>query len=407
MDQQFPSWQEIARLVKDRKVVFFGAGTYAAKTKRKIDYDCLFVADNNGNLWGKKDDTGLMIKDPQELKPHASKEDVLIIITSTSFGDITQQLESYGFKAGTDIIVTPILNDLRIIGQMESVKTKMLFSSGFPAHEDPRYGGGIYELTVDGYEWDYRKVHSGPCHGLFKFGDTIMAVDQVTGLIQFDLEYTVIKSGKTPEASRCHGIDYSDITDKFYVAASHLDQVLVFNRDLKLEDSIAISHKYERYGVAKHHCNDICVFGHSAYVSMFSATGNFSESDIYDGAVLEIDIPTKRVVGPVIQNLWMPHNIMQLGGNMVVLDSLPGYLRKNNAQVVGQFPGFTRGLDYDGALFYIGQSRNRNYSKYLGLSNNISIDAGIIIFDEITKVSRTLQLPPQLSEIHSILLLDN
>ena len=71
--------------------------------------------------------------------------------------------------------------------------------------------------------------------------------------------------------------------------------------------------------MAKHHCNDLLAFGHSVYVSMFSITGNFSESDIYDGGVLEIDIESKEVVGPVIKDLWMPHNIMQFGGSMVVL----------------------------------------------------------------------------------------
>ena len=36
---------------------------------------------------------------------------------------------------------------------------------------------------------------------------------------------------------------------------------------------------------------------------------------------------------------------------------------------------------------------------------NISIDAGIIVFDEYTKASRFLQLPPKISEIHSIVLI--
>ena len=63
-------------------------------------------------------------------------------------------------------------------------------------------------------------------------------------------------------------------------------------------------------------------------------------------------------------------------------------------------------IKYDGVYYYIGQSRNRNFSKNIGLSNNISIDAGIIIYDVITKVSRFLQLPARLSEIHTIKLLN-
>jgi hypothetical protein len=101
----------------------------------------------------------------------------------------------------------------------------------------------------------------------------------------------------------------------------------------------------------------------------------------------------------------MPHNISYHNGSMLVLDSLRGNLLTNNFQIVGSFPGFTRGLDFDGSYYYVGQSRNRNYSKYLGISNNISLDTSIIIFDPVTKVSKSIFLPNSISEIHSILLL--
>ena len=137
---------------------------------------------------------------------------------------------------------------------------------------------------------------------------------------------------------------------------------------------------------------------------MFSLTGNF-KNDIFDGVVLEIDIPTGRILSPVITDLWMPHNICMFNGSLTVLDSLRGGLLQNNAQVIGRFPGFTRGLDSDGVYYYIGQSKNRNYSKTIGISKNISIDTAIIVFDEHTKVSRSIQLPPKLSEIHSVLVI--
>ena len=137
---------------------------------------------------------------------------------------------------------------------------------------------------------------------------------------------------------------------------------------------------------------------------MFSMTGNY-QNDAFDGGVVEYDILTKEKVGPVVQNLWMPHNIQMINGSMHVLNSLQGQLLTNNFQVIGEFPAFTRGLDYDGVLYYIGQSRNRNYSKNIGVSKNTSIDAGIIVFDDETKASRFLQLPPKISEIHSILLI--
>ena len=101
----------------------------------------------------------------------------------------------------------------------------------------------------------------------------------------------------------------------------------------------------------------------------------------------------------------MPHNVMFIDGCLTVLDSLRGGLRQNNATEIGKFPAFTRGLAYNGHLFFIGQSRNRNFSKNVGLSKNISIDTGVIVFDPATKVSRMLQLPSKFSEIHGLLLL--
>ena len=138
---------------------------------------------------------------------------------------------------------------------------------------------------------------------------------------------------------------------------------------------------------------------------MFSRTGNW-QNDAFDGCVLEIDLMTHEIVGPVIDGLWMPHNIEYINGALHVLNSLPGELLTNNFSVIGKFPAFTRGLAHDGVYYYIGQSRNRNYSKNIGVSNNISRDAGVIIFDDQTKASRFIQLPSKLSEIHSIQILD-
>jgi len=70
--------------------------------------------------------------------------------------------------------------------------------------------------------------------------------------------------------------------------------------------------------------------------------------------------------------------------------------------ILGKFSAFTRGLDFNNEVFAIGQSRNRNFSKNLGVSQNNSIDTGIVIFEGQTKTSRFIQLDPRLSEIHSI-----
>lgn len=400
----FSSFQEVSARSRGRKLVLFGAsGGLSEKTLRKLRQAPAFFVDNNENMWGIQE-LGIPVHKPDCLL-EGSKSDYFILICTTSFSDVGRQLIGMGFEPGRDFVVSPILNDLRIISELESCETKMLFTSGYPEDENPLWGGGIYELVLRGREWEYRKVYSGTCYGIIPFEGGFVAVDDRKGVVRFDRDYNVTKFTELKHGTRAHGISYSEKHDRFYVAASNLDAVLVFTRELELVGAMELSHKFSRDGKAAHHCNDICVVGDSAFVSMFSQTGNYKQG-VFDGVVLEIDILDKRVLGPAIRDLWMPHNISFHDGTLTVLDSLRGELKRENSIPVGRFPGFSRGLGYDGSYFYVGQSRNRNYSKYLGQSLNISIDTSIIVFDEKTKVSRSISLPSQLSEIHSVLVID-
>ena len=134
---------------------------------------------------------------------------------------------------------------------------------------------------------------------------------------------------------------------------------------------------------------------------MFSSTGNW-KLDKFDGCIAEFDINSGQRLPDVETNLYMPHNIKIINGSIHVLDSLPGHLRFNNLAVQGTFPAFTRGLGYSNGLYYVGQSKNRNFSRVIGLSNNVSIDCGIIVYDPELKVSRFLQLPYAIGEVHTI-----
>ena len=402
-DIPFTTTQDINRLSKDKMIILFGAGNIAEKTTRIIPNNKLLaIVDNSSNLTGEIQ-FGVEVHLPDFLESEEG-QDSLIIITTTSFSDVSSQLENLGFTPSVDFIVSPILNDLRIIDELESLETTLMFSSGAPRQDSPFYGGGIYQLTVKGDEWKHEKRIDGNCYGIVKYNENYVALDTDRGIFEFDEDFKILRQAKMPTGSRSHGIDFSQEKQMFFVNCSYLDAVLFVDTDFKIVDEVRISNKQKKYGKPAHHSNDCCVWGDSLFVSMFSETGNW-KLDVFDGAILEFDIVTKQLVGSVVRDLWMPHNIKVIDGSLTLLDSLKGHLLSNNMQISGDFPAFTRGLDYDGQYYYIGQSRNRNYSKNLGLSKNISIDAGIIIFDEVTKASRFLQLPPKLSEIHSICLL--
>jgi hypothetical protein len=399
----FTTLQGINKKSKGKKVILFGAGSIAEKTSRILYGKEIFaIVDNASNLWGEVD-LDIKISSPEILKEN---NDFFVIICTTSFVEVADQLENFGLVPEEDFYVSPTLNDLRIIDELETIKKKMLFTSGSPKVNNDLYGGGVYELEVNGDEWHHKKVISGNCYGLIEFGENFISVDTERGIFEFDKNYEIIRSQKLPEGMRAHGVEYSEKHKKFFIVGSYFDGVLILDKEFKKISNIPISIKKERTGTPHHHCNDCLVVDDSIYVSMFSMTGNWKR-DVFDGAIIEYDIVTQELVGPVIQNLWMPHNVKFIEGSIHVLNSLEGQLLSNNAKVLGEFPAFTRGLDHDGVFYFIGQSRNRNYSKNLGVSKNVSIDAGVIVFDSLTKASRFLQLPPKISELHSILLLDN
>ena len=396
----FGSFQELYKQLNKRDIILFGGGNISHKTGRKLDGKYLFTVDNNPNMWNSTEKEKDVLN-PIEIKNN--KEKYFIVICTTSFIEVSDQLKEYGYAPGKDFMVSPILNDLRVISDLENHKVKMLFTSGVPEKEDDQSGGGVYELEIDGHNWVYRKIYSGICYGLIKYKDTYVTVDDKKGIIQFDKNYNILLSKELNNATRGHGIGYSEVANKFYVVSSYRDSIIVLDDDFNQFDEIFISNKYRQTGEPSHHCNDLCVVDNSLYVTMFSRTGNWKK-DIFDGVALEIDLVTNKVIDPVMTDLWMPHNISFLNGSLTVLDSLRGELKTNNARAIGRFPAFTRGLDFDGVYYYVGQSRNRNYSKNLGLSLNISIDTAIIIFDPVTKASRSIHFPQKLSEIHSILL---
>ena len=79
----------------------------------------------------------------------------------------------------------------------------------------------------------------------------------------------------------------------------------------RCNQEIYISKKAHGNKQDNHHINDLCIFGNSLFVSMFSISGNWT-NECYDGGVVEIDLASSAEnieFTSVIQNLWMPHSV--------------------------------------------------------------------------------------------------
>tara|TARA_B100000886_G_C20424250_1_gene493111 strand:+ start:3425 stop:4660 length:1236 start_codon:yes stop_codon:yes gene_type:complete len=396
----------ILTLIKNKKeIYFFGAGvisekTFASFSLRKFNG----IFDNSENLHNTFE-RNLKILDPKLIR-NLNYKDIFIIITTTSFNDVMIQLEKYGLKKNENFCVSHILKDQFAIEGMQSLKQELLFSSGSPKVKNDSFGGGIYKLTINEDKWTTKKLYNGNCFGIIRnfLDNSILFIDTDVGILKYDKNFKLLKKVKIKKGIRAHGISFCSDTQKYAVACSFKDKVLILDKNLKLVNEFNISEKIKKSKVAQHHCNDCEISQNSVYVSMFSVTGNWKK-EVFDGGITEFDATSGKRVGHIKNDLWMPHNVRIINGTMHILDSLRGNLLFDNLSIQGNFPAFSRGLDFKDGLYFIGQSRNRNFSKTIGVSKNISVDTGIVVFDPTTKISRFLNVSNKISEIHSILAL--
>lgn len=386
------TFQEISKS-NSRPFVLFGSGNIAKKTAAKVGFGNVdFIVDNSSNLQGSEFE-GLAVKNPNAITNNS-----FILICSTAISDISAQLTEMGLKENIDFAISPILNDLLAISELENMQSSFYFTSGTAPSDT--FGGGLYHCQVNGSDVQLNKVYSGSCYGAIQYKDSILFVDTDNGLFRYT-NNAATKVAELPLKSRAHGLSYNSDNHCIYITCSYLDAVLELNSKFEIVRQFKLSEKLAKSGSPQHHCNDNLAIGNSLYVSMFSSTGNWKQ-DVFDGCIAEFEIDSGKRLRDIKQELYMPHNVKIFDNSIHILDSLPGHLLYSNLSVQGTFPAFTRGLDYKDGIYFIGQSKNRNYSRVMGLSNNVSIDCGVIIFNPVIKASRFIQFPHAIGEIHSI-----
>lgn len=388
---------ESQKINTSTKVALYGAGHIAEKTLKQFNHIELFrVFDSSENLHGTQQ-FGTVIS-PPEVKN--LKQVDLFIITSTAIDEISRFLIAAGIDPNI-IYVSPLLKDRVAIAALEELECDIFFSSGSVYNPFSGRGGGLYTLSVRRGENELKKIYDGSVYGTRMIDETIFFVDTNNGVMSVDRTGGVNLVFKLPHSVRAHGLCYDANRELFSVTCSYRDSVLFLDKTGEVREEIFVSNKFNTFGTAQHHVNDHALIGDYLYISMFSISGNW-KSEFYDGGIMQVNLqdPTDRAV--LCNSLSMPHNIEFFENELYVLDSLKGNLCIGSDREVGHFPGFTRGLDKSGNLIALGQSKNRNHSKLLGMSNNISIDCGIVFFDPDTKFSRQVILPNDIGEVHSI-----
>ena len=160
------------------------------------------------------------------------------------------------------------------------------------------------------------------------------------------------------------------------------------------------SDKRKYYGSAQHHCNDLCIVGDYAYVSMFSVSGNWKRG-CFDGGIIEVNLNDGRM-SIVKNNLTMPHSVDFRNESLNILNSFKGEILRNNFEIFGVLPGFVRGYDENSKYMFVGESKNRNFSRLETGRMPVTVDSKITVINKERGFARSVPLPQKISEIHSL-----
>lgn len=398
-EEAWLSWSEINHIQAHRDLVFFGRGEWMDKSIPYLIKPAAYTVDNNLCEQG-QEEAGLQIYSPERLKEE-NPDKIFIIITTTSFADVSRQLEGYGLHAGSHYCISPSLKNFHVISRIYGHSQTIHFtcSDRMDIDSDDR-GGGLYSYDIATRQ--KKKLIPGVCHGIVQSGNRIFMVDDLVGVRIMNLDFETIEILDMPAKSSPHGIAHCPKRNMLFVNFSGLDAIGMYDLNSgTFLGEIPLSEKFNKTGTPQHHINDCCVYGDYLYVSMFSASGNW-KIGLYDGCILQFDIDSRKCLGPVATDLWMPHSPTVINGILHYCDSMRGIVTDTTWRVMSQFNGFIRGIAYDGNFFYIGQSTHRYIDRRAGTTNNISLDTGIFLVDAAHKATKFFSMP-ELSDLNTVI----
>jgi hypothetical protein len=404
MNSIWQTWSDVHRAINGKKVVLFGKSEdWANKTLRMRSFPVAYIVDNNENLHGTTVE-GVEVFSPSKLKDE-KKDELFILITSGAYESIIPELLDYGFVAGEHFCNVPLMNNLKTLTDIHSHKQRLLVSA--PDHhvysqmdKNSSIGGGIYLYDTESMET--QKVISGSFHQISRGIDCFYAIHHFEGVFILSSDLKEVDHFPLDKNSKPHGVTFCPNRNLIFAACSGLDKIAIYDASsFKKVDEIWMSDRINKMETEQHHINDVCVLDDSLFVSMFSFSGYWT-NNVFDGGIVEYSLEdfTKKHV--LVRDLWMPHSVRILDGNLCFLDSMRGNFHLTDKKVSGHFPGFIRGLDTDGQYYYIGQSEARYFDRLEGLSNSILLNSGFYLFDDRTKATKFFSMSHLVRQVHDV-----
>ena len=397
---KWKKYEELTDIVRDKKVILWGASDWVGKTLDHIVLPVECIVDHSALNQGVVYE-GFEVRSPDMLRELDKDKHYIIITTGGHYLSVVEELQEMGYIMGDHFCCSPELNRRQDKEDILTYTATVLFSS--PEHTfDDTSGGGLYTYAINPAKIE--KVYAGKCRGVVRADDNFYVADMLRGIVILNSDFSERSVITLQKNSEPHGITVDSQAGQVLISQPGRDSIARYDiESQKQVGEIRLSEKWSYNKKDNHHINDLCLYGNSIFCSMFSFSGNWP-SEVYDGGVIEIDKTTDRVIGPVISGMWMPHSIQRVNSELVFLNSMRGELRSGVFKTLGSFPHYTRGLAFDGRYYYIGTSEHAYPEKLEGFVNNIGLDGGFYLFDPKTKMSKFFKAE-RTNAVHSIITL--
>lgn len=378
MDSYWLTWTEIKERTKERDLVFYGRSEeWIPKSLKKVSPKFIVDGYNTDSF------DGMEVKSPDKITNE------FIVITSGSYEEIARILTGKGYFAGKDFAACPEYMDWYYLEQIKNHE-----QSVYVACSD-RVGGGIFKYDLKANK--YNKIAEGAFRQMVRAGKSIYAIEYVKGILYEINEDRITNEAKLNKAGYC-GLAYDESRKEFLLINAIEDTITAVDQFYKHLWRIHYSQK----GPDCHHLNDITIHKDKVYVSYFSHSGNW-RNGIFDGGISEFDLDYMHVPGiPIVTNLWKPHSITMIDGDISFVDSMRGDLYITTQRIEAKFQGFIRGLTQDESYVYVGQSENKYMTEKFGRGNTM-LNAGFYLYSRDKKVSRFYSMP-DIMNVHDLLI---
>ena len=140
----------------------FRRGTWMSKTLNYLTATPAYVVDNSRYEQGEVE-AGLRVYAPNRLLEET--KDIFVIITTSAFYEVVEQLLGFGLIAGQHFCVSPSLKDFSAISNLTTnSQTIYIACSDKYLEDNAERGGGFYEYSTETRE--LKKLINGLCHSI-------------------------------------------------------------------------------------------------------------------------------------------------------------------------------------------------------------------------------------------------